>query len=357
MVYIIRDQSNKENFSMTKTETPRGERMAKILIHLIRNRRRRFTVTDLHTWLNTDEPVHLRNVQRDLKVLAEVHSDVVGTDRQDGKLCYFIHPDMRGKISLPIQKNGLLAFFLLKRIKPFFAPKAKTLEELAEAVTDRASDSDYELFEDLDEHLEESTFLFGEQSPFSIDGQMFNALLTSLVKNNKLKILYSAAAKHKPIKKIICPAKLVLYKGELYFICMSEYNPDHDFYIKLCRILSVELMRDTFVPDPKRIKRIKDRLVNSFGMFDGNVPRLQKVIVRFPAGPYYQHIFTEKQFHNSQKISTDKNGDTLISMNVPVGLDLINWVLSWPEAVVVEPEELKKEMLTVARTLLKKYGE
>jgi len=43
-------------------------------------------------------------------------------------------------------------------------------------------------------------------------------------------------------------------------------------------------------------------------------------------------------------------------MSVPVGLDLINWVLSWPEAVVMGPEELKKELLVVAKTLTEKYG-
>jgi hypothetical protein len=115
-------------------------------------------------------------------------------------------------------------------------------------------------------------------------------------------------------------------------------------------------MPETFEPDAKRIKRIEDRLITSFGIFDQNVPKTQKVVVRFPAGPYYQHIFTEKKFHNSQKVSVDKKGAVLVTMSVPVGLDLINWVLSWPEAVVMEPEGLKKEMLVVAKTLMEKYG-
>ena len=87
-----------------------------------------------------------------------------------------------------------------------------------------------------------------------------------------------------------------------------------------------------------------------------NEPKPQNVIIRFPAGPYYKNIFTEKKFHNSQKISVDKKGNTLVSMYVPIGIDLINWVLSWPDAVVLEPQELKNEILSVAKTLLKKYG-
>jgi predicted DNA-binding transcriptional regulator YafY len=53
---------------------------------------------------------------------------------------------------------------------------------------------------------------------------LFNDLLTSLVKHRRLKILYHAAGKEKPTKKIVCPAKLILFKGELYFVCMSEYS-------------------------------------------------------------------------------------------------------------------------------------
>jgi predicted DNA-binding transcriptional regulator YafY len=339
-----------------QSEIPKGERMVRTYALLVRNKTRKYSVQDIMQHLGQTDNVTLRNIQRDLKELSEIRGSCVMCETKDAKKVYFIEPDMRTKLTLPIQRNSMLAFFLLKRLQPFIASKAKTLEELTEVITDRTSESDYDLFEDLDEKLEETTFLLGEKSPLSIDGQMFDALITSLIKRNKLKIVYSAAGKEKPTKKIICPAKLVLYKGELYFICMSEYNPDHDFYIKLCRILSAELMSDTFVLDPKRIKRIEDRMSKSFGMFDENVPKPLKVIVRFPADPYYQHIFAEKKFHNSQKVSTDKKGNTLVTMNVPVGLDLINWVLSWPEAVVQEPEELKKEMLVVAKTLVEKYN-
>jgi predicted DNA-binding transcriptional regulator YafY len=338
------------------TEMPKYQRLVEIYAHLIRNRRRKYTVEDVRSYLEQSGPVSLRNVQRDLKDLSETNVSGVTSEIISSKKHYFIQPDMRSKLTLPLQQNSMLAFFLLKRLQPFFAAKAKTIEDLSQVILDLTGETDWELFEDLDEKLEESTFLLGEHSPLAIDGNLFNDLLTSLVKHRRLKILYHAAGKEKPTKKIVCPAKLILFKGELYFVCMSEYNPDHDFYIKLCRIMGAELMPETFEPDPKRIKRIEDRLVTSFGIFDQNVPKTQKVVVRFPAGPYYQHIFTEKKFHNSQKVSVDKKGDVLVTMSVPVGLDLINWVLSWPEAVVMEPEGLKKEMLVVAKTLMEKYG-
>jgi predicted DNA-binding transcriptional regulator YafY len=55
-------------------------------------------------------------------------------------------------------------------------------------------------------------------------------------------------------------------------------------------------------------------------------------------------------------MSGNKKNGLLVTLNVPIGMDLINWVLSWPEAVVVEPKELIEEMKIVASTLIKKYG-
>jgi predicted DNA-binding transcriptional regulator YafY len=339
-----------------ETEIPRGERLVKIFGHLVRNKARRFTVQDIVTFLSQDENVTLRNVQRDLKALTEIRGIPVRCETVSGKKQYSLEPDMRGKLSLPIQKNGLLAFFLLKRVQTFFAPGAKSMEDITEALIDRAAETDYdEIFEDLDQKLEESTFLLGEKSMLSLDGEQFNNILTSLIKRKKLKILYHAGKCEQPYEKIICPAKLLLYCGELYFVCMSEHY-DKDFFVKISRIAKAEILNESFEPDPKRIKRIEDRLVKSFGMFDGVEPKVCRVKVRFPSTPYYKLIFSEKKFHHSQKMSENKKDGIILTMNVPIGLDLVNWVLSWPEAVVVEPKELIEEMRVVARALTKKYG-
>lgn len=61
------------------TDTPRGERLVKILAFLVRTRT--FTVRQIHAELNRDEPVLLRNVQRDLQRLAEMQP--VPPRRQD----------------------------------------------------------------------------------------------------------------------------------------------------------------------------------------------------------------------------------------------------------------------------------
>ncbi|HMD69654.1 MAG TPA: WYL domain-containing protein [Chitinivibrionales bacterium] len=339
-----------------ETETPRGERLVTIFGHLVRNKSRKYSVQEILDVLNEDESVSLRNVQRDLKALTEIHGIPVQCEVVNGKKQYSIEPDMRSKFSLPLHKNGLLAYFLLKRLQPFFAPTAKTINELTEAVLDRVAEADYDLFEDLDEKLEETTFLLGEQSTLTLDGGMFDALLTSLTKHRKLKILYSGASYDKPKEKTVCPAKLVLFKGELYFVCTSEADPKWDFFVKLCRILKAELTEESFAPDKKRIERIEKRLVSSFGIHDDPEPKARKIVIRFPADNYYARIFSERKYHHSQKLSKDKSGRLILTLNVPVGFDLVNWVLAWPEAEAVGPEELREELRNVGRELGRKYG-
>jgi predicted DNA-binding transcriptional regulator YafY len=299
--------------------------------------------------------VSLRNVQRDLKDLVEIATCCVGCVRENKQLHYFIEPDMRNKLTLPIQQNNLLAFFLLKRLQPFFAQKAKTIEQLTETITDLAGEADYGLFDDLDEKFEESTFLYGGESSLSLDDHLFNNLITSLIKRQKLIIQYLKPADETPRRMIICPLKLILFKGELFFSCLPDEGKPWNFYIKLCRIMKAELSRETFTPDPERLKKFDARLSTSFGLLDPAGEKPQRIIIKFPPDEYYKKIFAERRFHKSQLISKDKKGNTILTLDVAIGSDLLNWVLCWPDAEVLEPARLKRELREMGKMLVKRY--
>ena len=120
---------------MRTTETPKGERMVKILVYLIRNRPRKYTAKVIQSYLNVDEDVSLRNVQRDLKDLHNIPFCQIQQIQEKGKMYYQIESDIRPKLSLPIQRNAILALFLLKKLQAFFAPLAKTFKEMGEAIS------------------------------------------------------------------------------------------------------------------------------------------------------------------------------------------------------------------------------
>jgi hypothetical protein len=52
----------------------------------------------------------------------------------------------------------------------------------------------------------------------------------------------------------ICPIKLILFKGELYFMSMFEHHVKINFDFKLCRILCAALIDEIFTSAPNRAK-------------------------------------------------------------------------------------------------------
>jgi predicted DNA-binding transcriptional regulator YafY len=341
---------------MSNSELPRGERMIRMYAYLIRNRTRQFTVSEIHAYLESlnDEGVTLRNVQRDLKRLAEMPGTCITSERIDNKLKYFLEPDMAGKLNLPIEKNGLLAMFLLKRLQPFFASQAKNLDQMGAALREISERACGDLFDDLDQRLEQDAYRLGESPVLNLDNQTLNNLMTALVDRKKVEILYRRNDIETPEKRIICPVKLLLYKNELYFVCISEKHENRNYYIKLCRIASAILRDETFIVTPERLKKIESRLTSSFGILDDDEPKPETVVLKFPAG--WGLILSERRFHHSQKLARDKKGNCILTMQVPVGRDLMQWVLGWSESVVaVKPEKLRMMIKKAISSLSKEY--
>jgi predicted DNA-binding transcriptional regulator YafY len=333
---------------MNITEIPKTERMAQILIHLIRNRTRQFTAADIQRWLNVEETVTLRNVQRDLKRLAETRGSCVVSIPKGRKIYYTIEPDMRGKLQVPIERNSLLALFMLKQLQPFFAPRAKTMTELAEMLDELSAGTEEELFMDLDQQLAQQTSILGEKSNLLIDNDTLNTLLTALLEKKRLKIVYGYNNKQSDI----CPVKILVSNNELYLVGL--YDPAHkkNYYFKLCRINEAHLQEESFTLTPRQTERINKRFTRSFGILDDIDDPVETVELRFPS--WFATVLEEKQFHPSQKIKTAKNGDTICTFKVPVGKELVRWVLGWADIVtVVRPEGLKSRI----REVLKEFAE
>jgi predicted DNA-binding transcriptional regulator YafY len=338
----------------TITEMPRGERIANILILLVRNRRRKYCIRDILDLLNEEEPVIHRNVQRDCKSLVDRHPDIVGTEFRNGKLYYFIQPDMRDKLNLPIHRNGVLALFMLKRLQSFLARDNANLKAIDEVLAELGSNDDYELFYDLDEQLSQSSITLGSQPAFGLDTAMIGDLLTALVQHRILEISYYRANDDEPVARTICPVRLVLFNAELYFLCISPMHKDRDYYIKLCRISTAKLTDQKFEVSKQRLVHINARLQKSFGILDEDLPKPEKVEIRFPG--YFLRTLTERQFHHTQKIRKCADGGCMLTMTVPVSHELVKWVLGWSDCgEVVRPKTLREKLRCIGTELSKRY--
>jgi len=337
---------------MTETEKPKVERIILILLHLIRNRHRRFTATDIYEWLNRDEPVSLRNVQRDLKKLAETRGTCVTSMASGKKLFYFIEPDMRGNLEVPIGKNSLLALFLLKRLQLFFAPGARTLTELTDALQEMGSEIGDTLFEDLDQKLEDDVHIIGQHSLLSMDNNLLDILISSVINRKMVDIVYKRID-DKTVEHRICPVKFFMASNDLYIAGIFPVSASRVYYFKLCRLTRVTAVDKAFELTGKQLNKVNNILHSSFGILDKENPAVTKVTLQFPG--WFGTILNEKRFHASQVVRIKRDGNVLCTFTVPIGEELVRWILSWADIVkIVSPVSLKKKVNEAAKEFLKR---
>jgi hypothetical protein len=182
-------------------------------------------------------------------------------------------------------------------------------------------------------------------------------VLAALIEKRVVDVGYFKGDERVVTGKKLQPVKLMLYKNELFLFCASPYKEEWNFPIKVSRIDNATLTNIKFSISPARKKAIEAQLRASFGLFDGPDNPPQKVVIKFcESAEYHRKIFSEQRYHHSQKITHDKKGNLLVTMTVPVGFDLVNWVLQWPFGEVVEPKALRTALLERAQDLQEIYG-
>jgi len=105
------------------------------------------------------------------------------------------------------------------------------------------------IFEDLDQKLEESTFLLGENQRSRLTGS--NSIVSYLAgKKEKTEDFVPRRNPRRHTRKSSARQASALW-GELYLSACP--NIRQRLFIKISRIAKAELTKESFEPDPKRI--------------------------------------------------------------------------------------------------------
>ena len=170
------------------------------------------------------------------------------------------------------------------------------------------------------------------------DNAKFELLKSAVIHQRCVKITY-ANSYGTISERIVQPLK-VLYKSMSWYLkayCMEK----QDYRIfKLTRILTLEMLSDTF--DKKSFPGL-DKI-------SGQV--YSTIVLRFAKEISYR-VYDE--FDNSQ-ISTEENGDLIVSVEMPEDEWLIGYLLSFGTQVdIVEPAHLKDIVAKQAKSIYEKY--
>jgi predicted DNA-binding transcriptional regulator YafY len=72
--------------------------------------------------------------------------------------------------------------------------------------------------------------------------------------------------------------------------------------------------------------------------------------------PEILRIMEETVWHPSQALQMQKNGSLIMTLKVATTVDFLAWILGWGEKIeVLEPEELREEVMETAEKIAKIY--
>jgi proteasome accessory factor B len=175
--------------------------------------------------------------------------------------------------------------------------------------------------------------------------------LTMAIEDRKaVHIAYQSQQATEPATRDVYPYCLVRHKGAaLYLIAFS---PEHDEIrrYKVDRIESVEV--SSFIFQRPRDFDIKALLAASFGIYCGS----DEITVLVKFAPSAARYVREGQWHDSQVLTSQRDGSLLARFQLSSTVEIKSWVLSFgASAVVLEPEDLRAEIARDLEQLLKIY--
>ncbi len=168
------------------------------------------------------------------------------------------------------------------------------------------------------------------------DRQTLQSLFTALTKQRRVSIAYEGRERAGMTRRKIDPIHLTRCEGQWYLIAFCHLRQAIRTFVP-SRMKDVRVLEEKFTRpkdfDPEAHFR------TAFGIAAGmNVGEVALVFDREIAG-----LIRERRWHVTQQLEELEAGALRLKLNCSQGPELINWIMSWGEQVVVEkPEALAK---------------
>ncbi len=184
---------------------------------------------------------------------------------------------------------------------------------------------------------------------YAAQAELLDRLFIAIEEDRAVFLTYRSQRATEPVTYDVYPYRLVEHRGSLY---LFGFSPDHGEP----RTWKVDRMTDVGLTEIRFQRpndaQIRDQLAGSFGIFAGKGDVL--VRIRFAASA--ARYVNEKRMHASQQVEMQADGTALVEFRLSNTTEVKAWVLSFgPAAVVLEPEELRKEMAIDLRDMSTAY--
>ncbi len=204
-------------------------------------------------------------------------------------------------------------------------------------------------------HIERFGHMFHQTmvgaSDYSKKAEMIDVLMQGIEERRVVFIAYQSLRATEPVTYDVYPYGIAYHRGSLYLI---GWSPDHQEirHWKVDRIEESHLEEFRF-PQPEDFD-LHEHLAKSFGVFHGN----GEVRVRIQFSSRVARYVQESTWHESQKLSPQKDGCLLATFDLGHTEEIKRWILSFGQhAEVLEPESLREDLRDELGQMARLYGE
>lgn len=322
----------------------RGDQLArqwKIIQSLIASHRGR-TAAEMAQTLGC----HSRTVYRDLEAL-QFAGFPIYTERVEGRSLWSLLDSARHSIPIPFNLAELMALY-------FSRGMMKTLKDTV------FYDSLETLFEKIKATLPHEYITYLGQlaksvavvtKPYKQHGkirEIVEAITRAAVEQKYIEIDYFTMSRKKKSRRKVAPYKIWFFDGTFYLVGNCGLRQDVRIFA-LDRIQTLETTGESFeMPEDFNLDEF---MRASFGIFHG-----EPVQVRIWFAPEVAGYISEKTWHATQQIETQKDGSIIFEAEVAGTTEIKYWIMSWgSRAVVLSPDSLLSEIRADSEALLKNY--
>lgn len=331
----------------------RGERMVRIFVYLMAHYNNRYSVADIMRHLDIPEG-ELRSVQRDMQALINIEGGYIQRSTENGKTYYWVALDRASKLVFPDFGDMVLHFVFLQRIANLYPATSSLIEDLTKRITQDLPAKQQDALKCYSKELNGRILFMGTPPGYDENvGKNLPIILNAIRKKQKVKVVYTDNWGNRTDKPRI-PLMVAISQGDIYIGCVSQHHPDKTYALKLQRIESVKLLKETFEENPKVVESLRKRIRSGSLLLGEQNPQEERVVIYFPK--YAKNFLKERPYHRSMKME-DASGDEIrVTMKVEVNDLLKQWVMYYGNIATVEqPKKLKQMVLETAKALVQKY--
>lgn len=291
--------------------------------------------------------VSQKTVRRDLDCFTEVGFPLEEFQQEHGRKAWRLISGPN-QPALNFAYDEALALYLGRRFMeplagtPFWAASQAALRKIRAMLGDEAA----KYAEGFARYFHQTTVGAGD---YSKKADIVDALMVGIEDHRAVFITYQSLQATEPTTYDIYPYGLIYHRGSLYLVGRA---PDHEevCHWKVDRIEDAEVTQFPFNRPPDF--DLTEHLRGAFGVFHGD----GDVCVKVRFSPTVARYVTESRWHASQQLVRQKDGSVLAEFRLSTTEEIKQWVLSFGRhAEVLEPRELRKEIVRDLRELLDAY--